>query len=262
MNELSIIIPTYNQSDKLLRNLKLLRKASDYISIIVVDDGSSCAKENKDICYRFNSEYYYIKNSGPSYARCFGLNKVNTNYVLFLDTDDLFDVSKILNVSSLIGHSDYITFKSNYKKKLNGVFACECINNMRVVEIKKSILNVSLGILGVSNSILWNQSNTIYKKASLLGIYEVRNLSWGEDIPLKIIVSNNLNGVFIHCNDISIIEISYGRGCYYSYQQVLDLTINILKLKNVSYRKYWYACVVYFRFLFSMLYKNSLGRNK
>jgi len=93
---LSIVIPTYNDSNFLPKCLNSIRKQS-YLpeKIIVVDDGSHddaamriCDKEKDDL---LDIVYLKIKNSGPSRARNEGFNIVTSKYVLFMDVDDLLE---------------------------------------------------------------------------------------------------------------------------------------------------------------------------
>ena len=92
----SIIIPYYNQKREFLQ--ECLNSIScnknfnikDNIEVILINDGG----DNTDIDftnYPFRIEHItYNKNRGPGYARNCGLEKANNDYVIFLDSDDLF----------------------------------------------------------------------------------------------------------------------------------------------------------------------------
>lgn len=88
----SVIIPVY-KVEKYLENSisSVIKQTYKNIQIILVDDGSpdKCPK----ICDDFASIYNNIsvihkKNGGLSEARNFGINQVEGQYILFLDSDD------------------------------------------------------------------------------------------------------------------------------------------------------------------------------
>ena len=87
----SIIVPTYNRRDTILKSIKsLLNQTYDNIEIIVVDDGSS------DKTYRLFENYNndkikffrYEQNKGACYARNYGVSKSTGKYIAFHDSDD------------------------------------------------------------------------------------------------------------------------------------------------------------------------------
>ncbi|WPP52903.1 glycosyltransferase family 2 protein [Catalinimonas niigatensis] len=98
MNPLvSIIIPVYN-SEKYIKNTieSCLQQTYTHIEIIIVNDGS---KDNSEkIIKGFNDsrlKYYKIANSGPCYARNFGIEKATGDLFQFLDADDVLDQEKL-----------------------------------------------------------------------------------------------------------------------------------------------------------------------
>ena len=83
---LSIIIPVYNNPKDILELLKSIDISNHKnLEIIIIDDGSKPKIKNDLI--KFKIRYYYIKNSGPAYARNFGASKSSGKYLLFLDSD-------------------------------------------------------------------------------------------------------------------------------------------------------------------------------
>ncbi len=85
----SIIVPTYNRKEKLLKCIKSLQNQDfdhEKYEIIVVDDGSNdgtyqILKKEDVIPLRIN------ERSGPSVARNFGIEKANGKYIAFTDSD-------------------------------------------------------------------------------------------------------------------------------------------------------------------------------
>ncbi|MCI5221091.1 MAG: glycosyltransferase family 2 protein [Candidatus Electrothrix sp. AR4] len=93
--ELSVMLPTYNRSDALLRTLRALEEQTTETAsyeIIVVDDGSM--DNTPDLLLRFSertgARFAYAvlkKNGGPARARNVGLSMVRSRAVLILGDD-------------------------------------------------------------------------------------------------------------------------------------------------------------------------------
>ncbi|EOL47546.1 glycosyltransferase family 2 protein [Enterococcus phoeniculicola] len=90
---ISFILPIYNTEETLLR--QCLNRLEQYstipIEIVLVDDGSSSTI--KKIADEYVSDvrfhYYYQENQGVSAARNTGLRHAHSEWVFFLDPDDL-----------------------------------------------------------------------------------------------------------------------------------------------------------------------------
>lgn len=89
MSRASIIIPTYNRPHLLPRAVESARLAGEDVEIIVVDDAS--VDETADVC-RELAGIKYIRldhNQGVAGARNVGILASTTDYIAFLDDDDL-----------------------------------------------------------------------------------------------------------------------------------------------------------------------------
>ncbi len=87
---ISIVIPLYNKESVIKKTLDsiLAQPFQDY-EIVVVDDGST--DNSVEVVKEYNDPkilLYSQKNSGPSSARNFGVNKSNGDWIIFLDADD------------------------------------------------------------------------------------------------------------------------------------------------------------------------------
>ena len=119
--KISIVIPCYNSEkyiQEVFNNLKA-QTFSDY-EVIFVDDGST-DNTNKMIS-NYKSQDKRAKlitlktNIGTGNARNIGLKKAKGNYVIFLDSDDIY-YSNLLEESYNIAkknNTDITIFKSNY----------------------------------------------------------------------------------------------------------------------------------------------------
>lgn len=100
---ISVVIPTYNRSEKLLRALDSIynQTAIECIGeIIVVDDGSTDDTEFRllEYCKKHNNPkiiFIKQKNKGASSARNKGMSESHYPYIAFLDSDDMWLPNKI-----------------------------------------------------------------------------------------------------------------------------------------------------------------------
>jgi glycosyltransferase involved in cell wall biosynthesis len=91
----SVIVPTYNRADAVLRAIdSILRQSYPRVEAVVVDDGSSdnTADALADAC-RKDARVRHIRhstNSGCAAARNTGISAAKGEYIAFLDDDDEF----------------------------------------------------------------------------------------------------------------------------------------------------------------------------
>src|ERR1700756_3191722 len=89
MPRASIIIPTVNRPHLLPRAVESARVAGKDVEIIVVDDAS--VDTTAEVCRKFTGIRYIRleRNQGVAGARNVGLLASRSNYIAFLDDDDL-----------------------------------------------------------------------------------------------------------------------------------------------------------------------------
>lgn len=126
---ITIIIPTYNRAWSLPRAIdSVLKQSSNNWRLIIVDDGS--IDDTKEVISPYlkdsRIQYFYKKNGGVGAARNFGVNKVKTKYVTFLDSDDELVFEAISKMTQ-----DILLF-NKYKVKLILYFAKKTDNNTYV----------------------------------------------------------------------------------------------------------------------------------
>lgn len=107
----SVIIPAYNAADYIQRCVNSVRKQTyKKLQIIIVDDGSTDNTFN--MCKKYTEEdsrieLYSKENSGVANTRNYGLNCVNGDYVMFVDTDDYIAPNMITLLLSKIRGADF-----------------------------------------------------------------------------------------------------------------------------------------------------------
>lgn len=105
----SIIIPTYNRADRVVKAItSVLSQTFVDFEVLVVDDGSSDNTEAvvgriKDPRIR----YFKKENEERSIARNFGMVHSNGKYVNFLDSDDLFFSHHLQTAYDLIANHGF-----------------------------------------------------------------------------------------------------------------------------------------------------------
>lgn len=106
----SVVIPTYNSSKTINKTItSVLRQKYKNFEIIVVDDGSndntvSKVKQISDSRIRV----FKIKRSGgPAKPRNYGINKSISEWICFLDSDDLWDPNKLKILAQSIKQSNF-----------------------------------------------------------------------------------------------------------------------------------------------------------
>ena len=108
---ISVIIPTYNRANFILKAIKSVQNQSLHVKeIIVVDDGST--DNTRELLKAQNITYIYQDNSGVSSARNQGIKKAKHEWIAFLDSDDIWHKDKIKEHVSL--HVDSPELKASF----------------------------------------------------------------------------------------------------------------------------------------------------
>ena len=91
---IDIIIPAYNSQDTIIRTLSsiAMQLNRDEIKVTIVNDGG---ESYRDIVKIFEplidiQEIGYKTNRGPGYARQYGIDHTNEDFIIFIDADDTF----------------------------------------------------------------------------------------------------------------------------------------------------------------------------
>ena len=111
----SVVIPTYNRAEKLLRGLKSLNEQtfSDF-EVLVCDDGST--DNTREVVDKFREEikfrdllYFFEPNwGGPAYPRNRGIREASSDWICFLDSDDAWYPQKLESMVSYLESHDLI----------------------------------------------------------------------------------------------------------------------------------------------------------
>ena len=96
---ISIIIPTYNNSQQLISTIEGISKQNyDNIEIIIIDDAST--DDTKNQIEKLKNEkikyYYNVDNLGTTQSRLRGIKYASGEYIAFLDHDDFWINDKLI----------------------------------------------------------------------------------------------------------------------------------------------------------------------
>jgi glycosyltransferase involved in cell wall biosynthesis len=208
--DLSVIIPIYNTSDYIAECLESLEKINKAISlnVILVNDGSN-EKETKKIKEAINKydfvNYIYQENAGVSSARNNALKHIKrTEYLMFVDSDDIAKVEGVISVFSAIKNNktdlsigQIEIFKNNQKDTNRHEF----MDIFSLIEENKTTLQESPEIIAtkalhgkifktdiiIKNNILFDTNfhygeDTIYYAEYLSNIDNINGISVSQDV--------------------------------------------------------------------------------
>ncbi|QPW13602.1 bifunctional glycosyltransferase family 2 protein/CDP-glycerol:glycerophosphate glycerophosphotransferase [Mammaliicoccus sciuri] len=185
MNKLSIIITYYNNEEHILDCIESIKKQRNQnFDLIIVDDGSTDSSANliKEATRDYDKNITYIKleeNAGQAHARNKSLEKVNTQYFMFLDADDQlasyaveYYLSKVNGLDGLIApihkfainkpqyvdkdkiRIEYLTQQSNPNSFLRKNTACNILFKTGIIKAHNIRFNENLKIYTDASFIL------------------------------------------------------------------------------------------------------------
>ncbi|GEM_PF-4444818 len=189
---LTIIIPVYNGTKYLLETIESVfsQPCNDY-RIILVDDGSFDESGILiDNIILQNPERNIIachqKNAGVSVARNHGICLVSTDYLAFLDADDLLCKNAYDNtVHELLTLKKYDMLQFSYAETDSLIKKCKpyrvADGPIRPEQVKEQSIRFS---------------SYIYKKSVLRDISFPKEVKYAEDLVFKFLVCSNSTTVF------------------------------------------------------------------
>ena len=175
MNSISVIVPIYNSEAYLNKCIdSLINQTKKDIEIILINDGSTDASDKIIKSYKDKRiKYYKNKNKGIGYSRNFGIDKSNSKYIMFLDSDDYLDIHACEELYKKIEKDKSDVVVSDFIKSHNGTEEIIKIN-----DFKKTNLDKNSNILLDINLSPWNK---IYSSK----LIKDNNIRFPEDIKYE-----------------------------------------------------------------------------
>jgi len=236
---IDVIIPAYNAHKTISQSLASLaiQTIKDKCKVYIVDD---CSEKNYDIEIKpfdgiLNIEQLKTeKNSGAGYARQYGIDHSSSDFIVFLDSDDLLhDCFALRRLYDAINDSDsdlvagaYINEGENpgssYIVKDDSVFGCLhgkiyrrkylVDNNIRFNRTRYSednsfggiVVNTTNKVLTISDVVYvyrYNNSSLTSDKQKLVRIHTsyLHNMLWlARELKKRNVNQNNINGVMLN----------------------------------------------------------------
>jgi len=235
-----IILPVYNSKKYILNTINsIIKQSYKFWNLIIIDDFSNddtyeILKDFKKKYFNTNSKiflYRTSRNKGQSFARNLGLKKSRSEFVAFIDSDDLWERDKLkyqlqfmLRNKYNFTYTDYKTVKNSKKKiiKVSNNYDYKSfikdtsIATSTMIIKKKIINNIFFPSLRLCEDFYFKcrilKKVKAYKCPHIYSFYKIRNNSLQND-RLKVLlavwnINKNLNKMNFIDNIISIFFIS------------------------------------------------------
>ena len=149
--KVAIIIPNYNKEKYIVECIdSAVNQTYKNIEIIIIDDHStdhSDAVIKKAIKNLKNVKYYRLpKNHGVSYARNFGASKTDADFLVFLDSDDIYKNKQKIEKEVKIAKTNKVAFSQWVPVDVKGKtleYKTYKVNPLRFFAISK-VLSIAL----------------------------------------------------------------------------------------------------------------------
>lgn len=171
---LTVVIPVYNTSMYLCRCVdSVLNQTINNLRIIIVNDGSTDNSEEiikKKYMKHPNLEYIKLnKNIGVGNARNIGIEKTNTEYITFIDSDDWVDIAYYEKMLKLMQYNQSDICITGIKTEVDDIYSWKFryqypsdfnVNSDFCIKSLTHQYNTDISISPIVN-------NKIYKTASI-----------------------------------------------------------------------------------------------
>jgi teichuronic acid biosynthesis glycosyltransferase TuaG len=119
MKSIDIILPNYNSVSTISTTIKsVLKQTYKNWTLIVVDDGSNELTKNILLKYKNHRKikiFFLKKNKGTAYCRNLAIKKSKSDYLAFIDSDDMWARNKLKLQMGFMEKNNYFFTYTNYK---------------------------------------------------------------------------------------------------------------------------------------------------
>ena len=121
---IDIIIAAYNAHNTIEKALNsiIMQNISDMVNVYIINDKSD--RDYSDAIEKYSKylniiELTYDENKGPGFARNYGIDHSSSQYIVFLDSDDIFSTPYALeSLYKKINNSSYDVVISNFLEEI------------------------------------------------------------------------------------------------------------------------------------------------
>jgi teichuronic acid biosynthesis glycosyltransferase TuaG len=117
--KVSIILPNYNSSKTIKQTINsIINQTYKNWELIIVDDNSD--ELTKKILSKYKNKkkikfYFLQKNKGAAYCRNLAIKKSKSDYIAFIDSDDLWEKNKLKLQINFMSKNNYLFTYTYYK---------------------------------------------------------------------------------------------------------------------------------------------------
>lgn len=234
----SIIIPVYNTPENFYQECidSVNRLNYDNYEVIIVDDASN--SDTKEYLNRLsvkNSKLITHKtNKGLSFARTTGIDNAQSDYTIFLDSDDILDPDSLKTISSIIKehNSDVVLFSlPRFKDKSDNIIIDDSFFKEGIVSKDK-----------VMKELLSFHTNSICEKCGRTQILKEcyknidHSIVMGEDLQQSTNLVLNSDTFYFTDRRIYYYRINEVKRDYYSFANLNDMNFMIPTYNEVFAR--------------------------
>jgi len=230
----SVVIPLYNKENFVLKTIDSVQNQSfNDFEIIIVEDCSTDA--SWEVVKAINDQRIKIikhsENKGLSAARNTGIKNATSNYITFIDADDLWHPLFLEEIAHLINkYPDSKLYASNYReiyKNFKAILPNNNITNLPEQSVIENYFDLSLA------QPLYCHSGFCFKKEVVdkVGYYD-ESICYAEDIDFNIRAN-------------SIYKLAYSKKALVDYFMVSEnqITNHVIANKKIpdfdAYEKRW-----------------------
>ena len=117
-SKVSIILPNYNSSQTIQETIQsIINQTHKNWELIIIDDNSD--KITKNILSKYKKKkikiFFLSKNKGTAYCRNLAIKKSKSEYIAFIDSDDLWKKNKLKLQINFMKKNNYFFTYTHYK---------------------------------------------------------------------------------------------------------------------------------------------------
>lgn len=232
MEKISIIVPIYNAEKTLKKCINsVINQNFQEWELLLIDDGSTDSSLN--LCKEYEKIDSRIKafskqNGGVSSARNYGIEKVNGDFIIFIDSDDYIENNLLQSaINAYKNHKTdliiwgYIMERKNERIQYNV--------SMKYLKNKYEILNELINIKNIS--FYATPCNKLYK-TSIIKNNNVKfkeQVSLGEDLIFVLDYIKNINNIYFLPECLSVYSIMENSLCRKDIKNIWDIQYFLYK---------------------------------
>lgn len=188
MSFFTVVIPLYNKENFIQKTVEsILNQSFDDFEILIIEDCSTDNSKKKVLEIQSDKIklIQHSQNKGLSASRNTGIQNASSDYVAFLDADDVWKVNYLETIFSLINkYPEARLFATNYAEIYND--KTTIINNQKLLELGTDFMVSDFFELNLGKPIYIPSSLCVAKKVfEKVGFFDEK-ITYTEDVDFNI----------------------------------------------------------------------------